>query len=82
MLIIDGAIHPAFLENSTDRKMRNGVGLTSPTEVHFVITKDRVSFYDFARFFRDGLGCRNALGIYTERLSTERLEAGRNLFIE
>jgi uncharacterized protein YigE (DUF2233 family) len=61
MLIIDGAIHPAFIVNSTDRKMRNGVGVTGPTEVHFVITKDRVSFYDFARFFRDGLGCRNAL---------------------
>ena len=61
MLIIDGAIHPAFIVNSTDRKMRNGVGVSSPTEVHFVITKERVSFYDFARFFRDGLGCRNAL---------------------
>jgi uncharacterized protein YigE (DUF2233 family) len=60
MLIIDGAIHPAFIVNSTDRKIRNGVGV-SPTEVHFVITKNRVSFYDFARFFRDGLGCRNAL---------------------
>jgi uncharacterized protein YigE (DUF2233 family) len=60
MLIIDGAIHPAFIVNSTDRKMRNGVGVTSSTEVHFVITKDRVSFYEFARFFRDGLGCRNA----------------------
>jgi uncharacterized protein YigE (DUF2233 family) len=45
MLIIDGAIHPAFIVNSTDRKMRNGVGVTSPTEVHFVITKGRVSFY-------------------------------------
>ena len=35
--------------------------MTSPTEVHFVITKGRVSFYEFARFFRDSLGCRNAL---------------------
>ena len=61
MLVIDGAIHPAFIVNSTDRKPRNGVGVSSPTAVHFVITKGRVSFYDFARFFRDGLGCRNAL---------------------
>ena len=43
MLIIDGAIHPAFIVNSTDRKMRNGVGVTNPTEVHFVITKERVT---------------------------------------
>ncbi len=61
MLIIDGAIHPAFIVNSTDRKPRNGVGVSSPNEVHFVITKGWVNFYDFARFFRDGLGCSNAL---------------------
>jgi uncharacterized protein YigE (DUF2233 family) len=61
MLVIDGAIHPAFIVGSTDRKPRNGVGLSSPTEVHFVITKGWVNFDEFARFFRDGLGCINAL---------------------
>ena len=105
MLVIDGAVHPAFIVNSTDRKprngvgvssptdvhfvitkgcrrtdarhrrrpssglyrrlersqARNGVGISSPTEVHFVITKGWVNFYEFARFFRDGLGCSNAL---------------------
>jgi Phosphodiester glycosidase len=61
MLFIDGAIHPAFIVNSTDRKPRNGVGVSSPTAVHFVIIKGWVSFYEFARFFRDGLGCKNAL---------------------
>ena len=61
MLVIDGAIHPAFIVDSNDRKPRNGVGVSSPTEVHFVITKGWVNFYEFARFFRDGLGCRNAL---------------------
>jgi uncharacterized protein YigE (DUF2233 family) len=61
MLIINGAIHPAFIVDSNDRKPRNGVGVSSPTAVHFVITKGWVSFYEFARFFRDGLGCSNAL---------------------
>ena len=61
MLIIDGAIHPAFIVNSSDRKPRNGVGVSGPTAVHLVITKAWVSFYEFARFFRDGLGCSNAL---------------------
>jgi len=61
MLVIDGAIHPAFIVDSNDRKPRNGVGVSSQTEVHFVITKGRVNFYEFARFVRDGLGCRNAL---------------------
>ena len=61
MLVIDGEIHPAFIVDSTDRKPRNGVGVSSPTEVHFVITEGRVNFYDFARFFRDELQCRDAL---------------------
>jgi len=61
MLVIDWAIHPAFLVNSTDRKPRNGVGLSSPMDVYFVVTKGWVNLYEFARFFRDGLGCNNAL---------------------
>lgn len=61
MLVIDGAIHPAFIVDSNDRKPRNGVGVSSQTEVHFVITKGWVNFYEFARFVRDGLGCKNAL---------------------
>jgi uncharacterized protein YigE (DUF2233 family) len=61
MLVIDGAIHPAFIVNSTDRRPRNGVGVSSPAEVHFVITNGWVNFYQFARFFRDGLDCNNAL---------------------
>jgi uncharacterized protein YigE (DUF2233 family) len=61
MLVIDGAIHPAFIVNSSDRKPRNGVGISSPTAVHFVITNGRTNFYEFARFFRDRLGCNNAL---------------------
>ena len=61
MLLINGKIHPAFIVNSTDRKPRDGVGLSSQNEIYFVITKSWVSFYDFARFFRDRLGCSNAL---------------------
>jgi uncharacterized protein YigE (DUF2233 family) len=61
MLVIDGAIHPAFIPGSSDRKQRNGVGVTSPTQVHFAISDGTVNFHDFARFFRDGLGCRTAL---------------------
>jgi uncharacterized protein YigE (DUF2233 family) len=61
MLVIDGSIHPAFIVNSADRKPRDGVGVSSPTKVHFVVSMGWVSFYEFARFFRDGLGCGNAL---------------------
>jgi uncharacterized protein YigE (DUF2233 family) len=61
LLVIDGDIHPAFIPDSTDRKPRNGVGISSATDVHFVISEGWVNFHDFARFFRDGLGCDNAL---------------------
>ena len=61
MLVIDGAIHPAFIAKSTDLKPRDGVGVKSPTEVYFVISRVSVSFYEFARFFRDRLHCDNAL---------------------
>jgi uncharacterized protein YigE (DUF2233 family) len=77
MLLIDGKIHPAFIENSTDLKQRDGVGVSSPTEVHFAISEGGVNFFDFARFFREKLGCDNALfldggsapGIYAPELS-------------
>ena len=61
MLVIDGAIHPAFIVNSKDLKPRDAVGVSGDGEVHFVITRGSVSFYEFARFFRDGLKTKNAL---------------------
>ena len=61
MLLIDGAIHPSFIVDSSDRKPRNGVCVTSGTRVHFVMTRGWVNFHAFARYFRDGLHCDNAL---------------------
>jgi uncharacterized protein YigE (DUF2233 family) len=61
MLVIDGKIHPAFLVKSKDFKPRNGVGVSPDGKAHFVMTRGRVSFYEFAQFFRDGLGTQNAL---------------------
>jgi uncharacterized protein YigE (DUF2233 family) len=61
MLVIDGELHPRFIPNSEYRKRRNGVGVSSPTMVHFAISDGVVNFDEFARFFRDELGCDNAL---------------------
>lgn len=62
MLVIDGALHPRFLPDSTSRHIRNGVG-TSPDGARavFAISEQPVTFYEFARLFRDGLGLENAL---------------------
>ena len=61
MLLIDGTLHPMFIPGSSDRNPRNGVCAPTPTTVDLVITEGTVNFHDFGRFFRDVLGCRDAL---------------------
>jgi uncharacterized protein YigE (DUF2233 family) len=61
LLVMDGALHPAFRKDSTSKYVRNGVGLLNDHTVLFAITEHPVTFYEFATFFRDGLGCEDAL---------------------
>jgi uncharacterized protein YigE (DUF2233 family) len=61
MLVIDGRIHPAFSEDSVSRKLRNGVGVRQGRVVLFAISDTPVTFMEFARLFKDALGCRDAL---------------------
>ena len=61
MLVIDGTIHPKILPDGTSEKIRNGVGVRDGGAVVFAIADEPVTFDAFARLFRDGLGCPNAL---------------------
>jgi uncharacterized protein YigE (DUF2233 family) len=62
MLVIDGALHPKFLEGSSYTNTRNGVGVSDDgSRAVFVISDQAVNFWDFASFMRDGLGLNNAL---------------------
>lgn len=61
LLVHNGALHPAFLKDSTSRLFRNGVGVPSPEIALFVITEAPVNFYEFASLFRDQLKCPDAL---------------------
>jgi uncharacterized protein YigE (DUF2233 family) len=61
MLVINGRLHPRFDRHSTSLKMRNGVGVRADDKVIFAISQGEVSFDAFARLFRDGLNCPNAL---------------------
>jgi uncharacterized protein YigE (DUF2233 family) len=61
MLVIDGKIHPKFSADGTSRQRRNGVGAIDGHTLAFAISDSYVNFHDFARLFRDGLGCQNAL---------------------
>jgi uncharacterized protein YigE (DUF2233 family) len=61
MLLIAGKLHPKFDADGESRLIRNGVGVAGPGIAWFAIAEEGVSFGRFARFFRDGLGCSDAL---------------------
>lgn len=79
MLVIDGALHPAFREQSPNLRIRNGVGVTNDGDVWLVISREPVRFWDLATLFRDRLGCPDALyldGTVSE-LATDPSHRGR-----
>ncbi len=61
MLVIDGALHPRFLPDSTSFNIRNGVGVAPDGTLWMAISNEAVTFHHFARLFRDELGTPNAL---------------------
>ncbi|MCF3592592.1 phosphodiester glycosidase family protein [Rhodobacteraceae bacterium LMO-12] len=62
MLVIDGALHPRFLPDSTSRYVRNGVGTSADgRRVVFAISNNTVTFHEFGRLFRDELKLPQAL---------------------
>ncbi len=61
MLVIDGALHPAFNPDGTSRRRRNGVGVTADGVVVFALSDVPVTFHTFARAFREQLDTPNAL---------------------
>ncbi|MQQ08095.1 hypothetical protein GFB49_06500 [Epibacterium sp. SM1979] len=62
MLVIDGALHPRFLPDSTSYYVRNGVGTSADgTRVVFVISRNAVTFHQFGSLFRDHLELPSAL---------------------
>jgi uncharacterized protein YigE (DUF2233 family) len=61
MMVIDGRIHPKILPTGASEKIRNGVGVRDGALVYFALSEEPVTFHAFARLFRDGLNCPNAL---------------------
>ncbi len=78
MLVIDGKIHPKFSAAGTSYKRRNGVGVDAAGHVVFAISEGAVNFHGFAKLFRDGLSCRNALFFDGSVSSLYSSELGRN----
>ncbi len=60
MLLIDGSINAQFTENSANLNIRNGVCTLPDNKVVFAVSRQKVSFYEFARYFKN-MNCQNAL---------------------
>lgn len=60
MLVIDGNLHPAFKNGSSNTHIRNGVGILPDGKLLFAISKQKINLFDFATYFKDH-GCKNAL---------------------
>lgn len=61
MLVIKGKLHPRLIPGSEFVNRRSGVGTCKDGRLRFAISESEVNFHDFARLFRDGLGCADAL---------------------
>jgi uncharacterized protein YigE (DUF2233 family) len=63
MLVHRGLVPESFpfRKDSGSRVIRNGVCAPTPQTVVFVISEGKVNFAEFARVFRDDLGCSEAL---------------------
>lgn len=61
LLLQGGKVHPEFNRSSTSFKLRSGVGVCRDGQVRFAVSAGPVNFYSFAVFFRDTLGCPDAL---------------------
>ena len=61
LLLWGGRIHPGFVPSSANGLIRSGVGVAASNRVALVVSRDKVTFYTLALFFRDVLECNNAL---------------------
>jgi uncharacterized protein YigE (DUF2233 family) len=57
ILIIDGALHPAFQKGSENICLRNAVGIVPDGRLLFALCKEKINFYDLVTFFKDQ-GCK------------------------
>jgi uncharacterized protein YigE (DUF2233 family) len=61
LLVAGGQLHKGFVSGAASRKIRSGIGVRSNHEVVIAVSRDPMSFHEFAVLFRDRLGCADAL---------------------
>jgi uncharacterized protein YigE (DUF2233 family) len=79
MLVHQGELttSPVMSPESQSRRIRNGVCAPSPNTAVFVISESPVTFHEFAGYFRESLGCREALYLDGSISSLYALRLGR-----
>lgn len=60
MLLLNGKINSIFSPSSNSLKIRNGVGIKN-NQLYFVISREKMNFYDFANIFKTQLKVDQAL---------------------
>lgn len=78
LLVHKGRINRQFSTRSDKLNIRSGVGIIDPQTAVFVISRQPVSFYQFARFFLKVLRCKNALYLDGAISQTYLPELGRH----
>lgn len=61
LLVQKGELHRGFRPQAKSTYIRSAVGIVSPQEVVFVISRVPVTFHELAAFMRDKLHCADAL---------------------
>lgn len=73
MLVINGSIHPQFVQGSSNKNVRCGVGIYSDNGTSYLVfaeSIDKVNFYDFASLFKDHFKCDNAICLESANCAT------------
>ena len=61
LLIQNSKINSSFLPDSKSKFIRNAIGINYKSEIILIITKEKVSLYNFAKHLKENLKCKNAL---------------------
>jgi len=78
LLVSKGLIHTGLSPTSKSLHVRNAIAVLSPDEVCLVISERPVTFYQLARFLKDGLGCADGLYLDGAISSIYAPSLGRN----
>jgi uncharacterized protein YigE (DUF2233 family) len=78
LLLERGKVHPKLDPYSSDRLIRNGVGVQGRDQAVFAISDQPLNLYEFAKLFRDRLQCSDALHLDATVSSLLAVELRRN----